>query len=172
MAEALLGRELAAATDVNVQSAGLVTEHQPASAEAVAVMAERGLDISGHRSRLLTPDMIGRSDLILGMTRQHLREVTVLDPGAWPRTFTLKELVRRAGFVGPRPVGEELADWLLLVGDGRVMTELLGEDPCDDVEDPIGRRMAFYRHTADELTALARALAAAGWPGAASEGAA
>ena len=36
-------------------------------------------------------------DLVLTMTREHLREVVALDPGAWPRTFTLKEIVRRAG---------------------------------------------------------------------------
>jgi protein-tyrosine phosphatase len=47
----------------------------PATAEAVAAAAERGARIDGHRSRPLSPDLLRHADVILCMTRSHLRQV-------------------------------------------------------------------------------------------------
>ena len=43
---------------------------------------ERGLDLSEHRSRQLTPQIISESDLILGMAPSHVSRVRELDPKA------------------------------------------------------------------------------------------
>lgn len=43
---------------------------------------ERGLDLSEHRSRQLTPQIVGESDLILAMAPTHLARVKELDPKA------------------------------------------------------------------------------------------
>ena len=92
-------------------SAGLLGEGQPAPPEAVSVMAGYGLDVSRHRSRLMTADELGAASLVLAMAREHVRHAVVTEPAAWPRAFTLKEIVRRGQQAGPRASGESLADW-------------------------------------------------------------
>ncbi len=76
MAAALLCRYLEsdeARRDWRVLSAGLWAEdEEPASAGAVMAMAERGIDLTGHRSRRLTRQMVEEADLILGMTPHHV----------------------------------------------------------------------------------------------------
>ena len=72
MAEALLRQALKDMSQVSVSSAGLgalVNHH--AAEHAKALMSERGLDISGHRARQLTPDLIHESDLVLVMESGH-----------------------------------------------------------------------------------------------------
>src|SRR4051794_7487323 len=100
MAEALLRARLdtRGAAGVRVHSAGLLKGGMPATSNAREVVA--GLD--AHVSRQLTGAMIDDADLVIAMTRDHLREAVVLRPDAFRRTFTLKELVRRARRVGPR----------------------------------------------------------------------
>ena len=59
------------------------------------------------------------ADLVLTMTREHLRHVVAMDPSAWPRTFTLKEFVRRAQSVAPATAGAGgFPRWLDRAGDG------------------------------------------------------
>jgi len=43
---------------------------------------ERGLDLSGHRARILTPEIVAASDLILVMSEQHVVRVKELSPNA------------------------------------------------------------------------------------------
>jgi protein-tyrosine-phosphatase len=43
----------------------------PASENAVTVMAERGVDISGHAARTITGRDVAEADLILVMSREH-----------------------------------------------------------------------------------------------------
>ncbi|MCI8497410.1 MAG: low molecular weight protein arginine phosphatase [Clostridiales bacterium] len=74
MAEALANQWLTEhhRDDVTCSSAGLYTEEgSPASEEAVFVMQEHGLDISSHRSHLLTPDDITEAGLFAVMTPSH-----------------------------------------------------------------------------------------------------
>ena len=165
MAEALLRSRLdGVGQAVRVHSAGLLEDGRPVTDDGRRVMADRGLDTSDHRSRRMTPELLTGSDLVLGMTREHVREAVLLAPTIWPRTFTLKELVRRARVVGPRPAGAALEDWLAVVGEGRERADLLGDSPDDDVADPVGRGVAAYRRTADELDALIAELAGLLWP--------
>lgn len=157
MAEALFRRDLSAAgVAATVESAGLVTQGQEASRHGITAMSRRGLDIDAHRSRRLSPYLIDEADLIVGMERQHVREVAVTDAEAFARTFTLPELVRRARSVGPRPADEPLEHWLGRAAAGRRPTDLLGHDPADEVADPIGRSAKHYERTATELEGLVR----------------
>lgn len=155
MGEALFRHRLAAAgIEARVHSAGLVSEGVPASAHGVRAMAARGLDTGAHRSRPLTPEMVAGADLIVGMAREHVREAVALVPEAFPRTFTLRELARRAGTTGPRGTAEPLDAWLARAGAGRRPTDLLGEHPDDDVADPIGRSRRAYERCAADIEAL------------------
>jgi protein-tyrosine phosphatase len=167
MAQVLLRRHLTAAgVEASVSSAGLLPGGRPATAHGVESMAARGLDLSGHRSRQLARELIEPADLIIGMAREHVREVAVLDAGALPRTFTLKELVRLGEGAGPRSPDEPLADWLARVGRSRQRQHLLGvgHDPAHDVEDPVGRGRADYELTADELDDLLARVVALAFP--------
>ena len=80
MAEVLLGRQAAAhGSPATVSSAGFATEDRAAEPHAIRVMADRGLDLSGHRSRLATAAILAPADLVIGMTREHIREAYAVD---------------------------------------------------------------------------------------------
>ncbi len=96
MAAALFAREAPGrAGGVESASAGLLPGGRAVPSEVLEVMAPYGLDLSGHRSRRMTGELVGGSDLVVGMGRRHVREAVVLEPEVWPRAFTLKDLVRR-----------------------------------------------------------------------------
>jgi len=79
MAEGLL-RHLAG-DEVVVGSAGLgAGRGQPPSAHAVAALKEEGIDITGIRSRPVTPDLLEKADYIFTMTRDHLDMLLLLYP--------------------------------------------------------------------------------------------
>lgn len=159
MAEALLRRQVAErGIDLGVSSAGTTADGYPASEPAVRVMHDLGLDISGHRSRVISPELVGDADLIIAMAREHVREVVVLDPPTFARTFTLKELVRRGNELGARTGAEPLASWLGRLQSGRTPSMHLGSSATDDIADPMGQRMAVYERTADEISELTEAL--------------
>ena len=54
-------------------------------------MGERGLDISGHKARQLTPELIGNSDLILVMEKGHRRAIDSVEPAARGKIYRLCE---------------------------------------------------------------------------------
>lgn len=77
MAEALLRATLVkrgqGLEKLKVASFGLAAEDgQPPSANSVKAMQRIGLEVSGHRSRLLTQADVDRSIVIFGMTESHL----------------------------------------------------------------------------------------------------
>ncbi len=167
MAEALLRRRLDdAGAHVHVSSAGLYPSGNPATGDAIAVMAARGLDIEAHRSRQVTPELVAAADLVIGLAREHVREIAVLDGTALARTFTLKELVAAGRAAGSRRSGETLDGWLARVAVGRQRQALLGaaHDEDYDVADPIGGTRADYEATAAELDDLLDAVVALVWP--------
>jgi len=167
MAEHLLRRRFEdAGVDTRVASAGLLQAGLPAQPHGIDVGRGLGLDMSAHRSRSMTRDVLASAGLIVGMAREHVREAVVLDPSLWPRTFTLKELVRRGEAVGSRQAGEPLADWLARAGHGRRVADLTGSSTEDDVEDPMGMPRSSYERMATELDDLTGRLVAVAFSGA------
>lgn len=161
MAEGLLRTYLAEARiPASVGSAGLLPGGSPATDDAVAVLCRRGVDIQSHLSRTLDPQIARSTPLVIGMTRQHVREACVTYGAPIERTFTLKELVRRGEQAGPRALGESVSGWLARVGVGRQTSDLLGDDPQDDVADPVGRPREVYERTVAELENLLTRLVA------------
>jgi protein-tyrosine phosphatase len=57
--------------------------------EAVAVMSERGLDLSGHASQPVTERLVRHADVILAMTRSHRQAIAAQWPDAAERTRVL-----------------------------------------------------------------------------------
>lgn len=67
---------------VEVASAGTSSfSPSPASDGAMSAAGRRGLDLSEHRSRALTTDLLDRADLVLTMTPGHLLRVVELGGG-------------------------------------------------------------------------------------------
>lgn len=98
LAEAMLRRELASrgAGDITVLSAGTgAWDGAPASEGAYLVGLEHDLDLSGHRARLLTRDLVQDAGLVLTMARHHRARVHEL--GGEGRTHVLGEYAGRAG---------------------------------------------------------------------------
>jgi len=98
LAAALLERALRerAAAGMEVTSAGTgAWDGAPVSEGAYLVGLERGLDLSGHRARLLTRELVDEADLILTMARHHRARVDEL--GGEGRVFVLGEYAGREG---------------------------------------------------------------------------
>lgn len=76
---------------VEIASAGTAAwEGQPPTPESAVVAAGEGLELSGHRSRRVTPALLRGADLVLVMDHGHLSAVRSL--GADPeRTHVLSE---------------------------------------------------------------------------------
>ncbi len=161
MGEALLRNELdRVGVRAIVTSAGFLPGGQPVHPHSVqALLIDHGLAVGpDRRSRQIDVEMLQRTDLVLTMTREHVRRIVELVPGAFARTFTLKELVRRASTGERRMPDEAIAPWLdrVALESHRALHDLLGSNDLDDVADPIGQPRAAYRITADELSHLAR----------------
>ena len=75
-----------------VSSAGTMdmAEH-PASEEAVAACAARGIDIKAHRSRELSRELVEESDFIFVMERTHQKTVIAISPQATIKCALLAE---------------------------------------------------------------------------------
>ena len=87
-----------------VESAGIaVDEGSPASPDAATVMKERGLDLSVHRSRMLTPEMIDRAEIVYTMTHMHAQRVMSLAPDAVHKVFPISEKL-----VVDDPIGQSI----------------------------------------------------------------
>jgi protein-tyrosine phosphatase len=159
MAAGLLRTRLAGrGFEAQVASAGLGPAGLAAVPDAVDVMADVGIDIRAHRSRQVTPEVCAGADLVLAMTRQHVVELVVLSPGAWPHTFMLREALERARGIGPRRPGEEPSHWIERMHDGRRRAAILSAPSSIDVADPIGQPRRAFVQTRRELEGLVEEL--------------
>lgn len=143
---------------VTVSSAGFLTQDEPASANAVRVLADEGIDLSAHRSRILGAEDLEGADLVVAMEYRHVREVAVLLPAALERSFTLPDLARRATEIGPRRPGELASSWIARAGAGRRAADLMVKRPEGEVSDPYGRSKRAYRKTRAELEGLIQSI--------------
>ncbi len=117
--------------EVEVASAGLQAfPGGCASREAVALMAEQGIDLSRHCTACLTPAQVRQADLILAMEERQKRILIDLYPEAADKIFILKEYISC-----PRP-------------------ELSAEQLSSryDISDPFGQSPAAYRKCVSELS--------------------
>lgn len=110
MAEAVARDALARRgwTHVEVRSAGITARGaEPAAEGAVRAAAERGLDLSEHRSQPLTPDLVEWADLILAMSDSHLFGVADLGGGVKSAMVTDFLDGERLGESIPDPYGAD-----------------------------------------------------------------
>ncbi len=93
-AEAVLRRELASLgiADVHVHSAGFVGPDRPSPADALVVAAERGIDMTAHRSKLITGQALQAADLVVVMSPEQAVDVTWRGAGARSTVLVLGDL--------------------------------------------------------------------------------
>lgn len=91
MAAALLSAAVQKAhPEVSVSSAGLgALVNHPADPFSQKLMQARGIDISGHRARQLTPEMVFSSDLIITMSTEQTQQVEQQYPEAKGRVHRI-----------------------------------------------------------------------------------
>ena len=113
MAEAI-ARRLApevGLSDLEIASAGTAAwEGAPASDGALLVSLEHELDLSAHQARLLTREMLDRTDLVLAMGPHHLERIEAL--GARGNTHLLTSFSSRG--TTDRPIGDPFGGELSL----------------------------------------------------------
>lgn len=114
LAEALARRLIAerALVDIEVSSAGTSAwPDAPASDGSLLVAMEHGIDLSAHRARQLSPEIVSASDLILAMGPHHLDRAEAL--GGTSRSFLLTAFVHGAdkGWPVSDPFGGDLTGY-------------------------------------------------------------
>ena len=78
--------------EIKVKSAGLAAFDGSAPAEnAIKAMTEIGIDIKGHKSRMLHRELVEKADLILTMSRSHKDIILRNYPESKTKVFTLKD---------------------------------------------------------------------------------
>ncbi|MBN8246512.1 MAG: ribose 5-phosphate isomerase B [Verrucomicrobia bacterium] len=101
MAEALAREALAARPEWRVRSAGIgAVNGQPPSLHAVRALRDRGLDIAGHRSQMLTARLVQEAEVVVALTRAHLDGIHYLYPEAAGKTFLLGDFGASAATTG------------------------------------------------------------------------
>ena len=89
-----------------------------AAAPAIEVLREMGGDLTRHRSRPLTVELIHQADMIFAMGRAHARAVTSLVPSASEKVATLDP----QGDIDD-PIGGDVALYHRLAGELRALIE-------------------------------------------------
>lgn len=111
--------------ELRIVSAGTAAfPDAPASSQAIAVMKEEGIDLSGHKAQQLTPDMVREADLVLTMGAGHKWQLLGVIPEAGDKIFLLKEFA---------------------FGQNRAEAGSL------DIADPFGQPVDVYRESAWQL---------------------
>lgn len=122
MAVGLVQKALGKQKDIKILSAGVIaTNGLPASTNAIKVMEEEGIDISGHETKPLTKELVEEADIVFVMTQWHKLEVIGLLEKPGKEVYLVKEF-------DPNPSGENL-----------------------DIQDPIGKPIEVYRRCRDEI---------------------
>jgi glycine hydroxymethyltransferase len=103
MAEALL--RAAVGDGIRVASAGVsASTGQPASREAVEVLAEQGVDLSHFRSQPVTEELIASATHVFAMTKDHRRLLDLFFPEYSSKVRLLREVLGTSGDVAD-PIG-------------------------------------------------------------------
>ena len=158
VAEAVLRR--CVPPDILVSSAGTqASDGRRCDPNTLAAARLMGLQMETHRSTRLTVDHLQTNDLIVCMTNEHLRHSVGMFTKAWERTFTLKELVRRASSAGPRS-GGSFPDYLSYLHSGRSIKDAWIDDGPDDIADPIEQSPKGHHKILETVRELTNALGA------------
>lgn len=142
-----------------VESAGTWGhEGAPMEANAEVVLADFGADATGFVGRELLDEHVIRADLVLTATRDHRAQVISMGHSAGLRTFTLKEFTRLVRAIDPATLPDprdegvvERARALVRAAAALRGWLLAPTAEADEVYDPYGAPITFFRSIGDEI---------------------
>ncbi|MFE1908576.1 protein-tyrosine-phosphatase [Streptomyces gardneri] len=142
-----------------VESAGTWGhEGAPMETNAELVLADFGADYSGFVGRELLDEHVIRADLVLTATRDHRAQVISMGHSAGLRTFTLKEFTRLVRAIDPATLPDahdegmvERARALVRAAAALRGWLLAPSVDADEVNDPYGAPITFFRSIGDEI---------------------
>lgn len=94
-----------------IESAGVWgMDGSPAADNTLRVLFKRGIDLSNHLARQVTPEMAGQFNLILTMERGHKEALNAAMPQLSGRVFMLSEMAGKSYDI-PDPIGSGVAEF-------------------------------------------------------------
>ncbi|MEC9440674.1 MAG: hypothetical protein VYE40_06230 [Myxococcota bacterium] len=99
--------------------------NRPAASNAVAAVADLGLDLKSHRSQAAQPALMRMADHIVVMAPRHKQELVARDPGLSPKIVQL---------------------WDFYPEDAE-------DAPLDQIDDPVGKDLEAFRQSRDIIKA-------------------
>ena len=115
----------------------------------VALLEDRGVDLSRKRSRELDADTVGRADVIATMTGAQANRTMTAWPEIADRVFTLRHL---CAAVTSRPATVGAANWVHELHH-REARNYSDTDPSMDIAEPVGSEFGATLNLADQLLA-------------------
>jgi protein-tyrosine-phosphatase len=110
LAEGIARSLLVGGDGLSVSSAGTsAVEGLPASVHSAEVARQHGIDLSGHRSRLLCGQLVREVDLIVAMGKGHIETVAAIAPSALAYTCRLTEFSEDLDGDIDDPIGGDIA---------------------------------------------------------------
>jgi protein-tyrosine phosphatase len=159
LAEHLLRREVDG-LPVSVSSVGTMQlASGPALPEAVELARDFGLDLSEHRSRTLSRELVEDADLVLGFERRHVKAAVVDGRAARERTFTIGELAALLRAVQPSADEDPGARARAAVAEADSLRDRLRDPGSLEIHDPFGREPDVYRRSAESVRDLVEEIA-------------
>lgn len=159
VAEAVL-RQCVPATVVVLSAGTQASDGRRCDPTTLASSRLLGIQLDNHRSTRLTVDHLRANDLVVCMTNEHLRHSVGMFTEGWGRTFTLRDLVRRASSAGPRS-GGSFSGYIAHLHVGRSLKDAWVDGGPDDIDDPIEHSPKGHQkilETVRELTTTLGAL--------------
>lgn len=152
--EARVHQRLGVDAPVWIRSAGVhARDGLPADAGSRLQAGRRGLDLSRHRSALLTPQDVVEADLVVTMTEAQRTHAVHQHPAAARWTFTLPELARLCASLSDEVVAgdprTELRATVRRLADLR--PRVTRPDGPEDVADPHGGPDAGFAYMAEHV---------------------
>ena len=132
-----------------VSTAGFAEAGLPATPDAVAALASRGIDASGHLSKRLTEAMVDEADLIVTAERIHVVRVSADRLDVFQRAFTLPELVDLLGIREPSDT-TPMTRWLAKLASHRSPASYL-DTYVPEVADPTGLSALAFASAVTEM---------------------
>ncbi len=156
LAAAMLADRIAS-RNVTFDSAGIHAADGVAAAdESQRLAAERGLDLSAHRSRPISVELLKQAGLVLTMSEHQRDRCSSVVAGRAARTFTLREHVRLSADVAMRDTPISVAPRLRWLRDQAhyARPRLARPATREDIEDPIGQGRAVWKRLGRDLDEL------------------
>lgn len=144
-----------------VASGGFGPAGRRLDGSVVALLEDRGVDLSRKRTRELDAEMVGRADLIATMTGAQAMRTMRSWPEVAGRVFTLRHL---CAVVASRPPSMSPTVWVRGLQRSVDRDYGLSSDPTMDIAQPSGSEFGATLNLADQLLAATDHLTRCLWP--------